>query len=176
MTPLQTLTEDNVRLLEQGLALLEELDVSLYDKAQPSVYLSSAGSHFRHLLEFYDRFLEGLKVGKVDYDLRQRESAIETDPVAAQERLVAVIEDLRRLDREPAGLLVKSDSDGGAAAEPPWTRSTASRELQALLSHTLHHYALIAIGLRLNGVDPGEEFGVAPSTLRYWKEQRACAR
>ena len=176
MTPLQTLTEDNVRLLEQGLALLEGLDVSLYDKAEPSVSLSGAGSHFRHLLEFYDRFLEGLTVGKIDYDQRQRDGAIETSPAAARERLVAVIEDLRGLEREPAGLLVKSDADGSAAAGAPWTRSTASRELQALLSHTLHHYALIAIGLRLNGVDPGQEFGVAPSTLRYWKEQGACAR
>lgn len=176
MTPLQPLIDDNVRLLQQGLDLLMELDTSLYAKAEPSVRLSGVGSHFRHLLEFYDRFFEGLLVGKIDYDQRRRDASVETNPEAARERLATVIQALRKLDREPAGLLVKSDADEGSGAEGPWTRSTASRELQALLSHTVHHYALIAVGLRLNGVDPGEEFGVAPSTLRYWKEQGTCAR
>jgi uncharacterized damage-inducible protein DinB len=41
------------------------------------------------------------------------------------------------------------------------------RELQFLASHTLHHYALIAALLRLQGVEPGEEFGVAPGTLEH---------
>ena len=60
-------------------------------------------------------------------------------------------------------------------AAPPWSTSSVERELQFLSSHTVHHYALIAVILRLNGVQPEEGFGVAPSTQRYWKESRACA-
>ena len=45
--------------------------------------------------------------------------------------------------------------------------STIERELKFLVSHTVHHYAIIALQLRHQGVEPGPEFGVAPSTLRY---------
>jgi hypothetical protein len=54
--------------------------------------------------------------------------------------------------------------------------STVARELQFLLSHTVHHYALIALILRLQGFEPGEEFGVAPSTLAHWRREVVCAR
>jgi len=44
-----------------------------------------------------------------------------------------------------------------------------------LLSHTVHHYALISVALKLQGIDPGEEFGIAPSTLRYLKSAAPLA-
>ena len=178
MSTLQILIDDNVRLLEQGRTLLADMDGALYGKAEPSVSLSGAGSHFRHLLDFYERFFEGVWAERIDYDRRQRDPALETDPDAASAKLAAVIGGLRALSgREltPA-LLVKADAEGQAPEETPWAGSTVERELQVLMSHTVHHYALIAVTLRLNGVDPGTEFGVAPSTLRYWQEQRACAR
>jgi hypothetical protein len=49
----------------------------------------------------------------------------------------------------------------------PRSQSTIRRELQFLLSHTVHHYALIAIILKIQGFDCDEDFGVAPSTLKY---------
>jgi hypothetical protein len=51
-----------------------------------------------------------------------------------------------------------------------WSYSSIGRELQFLLSHTIHHYALIALALRLQGYEPSAEFGVAPSTLQYWRK------
>ena len=66
-------------------------------------------------------------------------------------------------------------SAGGGPADVPWTASSLDRELQSLISHTVHHYALIAMLLRVSGRQPAADFGVAPSTLRYWEESRACA-
>jgi hypothetical protein len=57
-----------------------------------------------------------------------------------------------------------------------WSQSSVTRELQALLSHTVHHYALIALMLQLNGFEVPEELGVAPSTLRRWRETASCAQ
>lgn len=45
--------------------------------------------------------------------------------------------------------------------------SSLGRELQLLISHTVHHYAMMALVLRGQGIDPGPEFGVALSTFRY---------
>ena len=45
--------------------------------------------------------------------------------------------------------------------------SSISRELQVLSSHTIHHFAMIAMTLRFHGIEIDPEFGMAPSTLRY---------
>ena len=54
---------------------------------------------------------------------------------------------------------------------PDWRPSSVGRELQFLVSHTVHHYALIRLLLEDHGIYAGEEFGVAPSTLAH---QRAA--
>ena len=46
--------------------------------------------------------------------------------------------------------------------------STLARETEFVHSHTVHHYALIAAKLKSVGIEVPDEFGVAPSTLRYW--------
>jgi hypothetical protein len=63
-----------------------------------------------------------------------------------------------------------------SAAGALWQSSALGRELVVLLSHTIPHYALIAVLLRARGSEPPAAFGVAPSTLAHWQEERtACA-
>ena len=78
--------------------------------------------------------------------------------------------------REDQLIEVRADVGTGEDPEKAWCGSTVARELRFLVSHTVHHYALIAMVLRGHGLDPGEEFGVAPSTLAYWSETAECAR
>ena len=54
-----------------------------------------------------------------------------------------------------------------AAVRDSFMESSVSRELQVLSSHTVHHFALIAVTLRAQGVQMDPDFGMAPSTLRY---------
>lgn len=44
--------------------------------------------------------------------------------------------------------------------------SSIGRQLQFLKSHTIHHYALIALFFRLQDYEPPEEYGVSTSTPR----------
>jgi hypothetical protein len=48
-------------------------------------------------------------------------------------------------------------------------RSSISREIEFVHSHTVHHHALIAEKLSSQGIETGRYFGVAPSTLEYWQ-------
>ena len=64
----------------------------------------------------------------------------------------------------------------GRGDDARWMPSSRLRELDFLLSHTVHHQALTAIICRLVGVEVDEEFGVAPSTLRHRERLRSCAR
>ena len=63
---------------------------------------------------------------------------------------------------------------GGAEAEQ-WSHSTVRRELQFLLSHTVHHFALIAVLLERFSIAVPDDFGIAPSTLKHWQAQSSCA-
>lgn len=175
-SPPAPLLEALCEVLEQGRRLALRLDPGVYAAAPEGLASSGAGPHLRHSLDFCRRLLEGLDSGRIDYDRRERDPREETDPAYAArqvEALVAALRATRDFDPWatvqvrhdlPAALIAACDEAGAR----PWTGSTLGREVLFVLSHTIHHYALIAMALRHHGIDPGADFGVAPSTLRYW--------
>ncbi|MBW8782227.1 MAG: DinB family protein [Verrucomicrobia bacterium] len=169
---------DNLAAIEQGLDLLTDISPAHYVQRAPLCFNSTAGGHLRHVIEHYLSFLQGLQTGEVDYEARSRDPLIESDPDYAagqleiiKRRLAAFAE--ANADR-PLRVRVETAPSGAVA---PWSASTALRELEFLLSHTVHHYALVAVVCRLAGQAVPPDFGMAPSTLRYLKTQTAaCAR
>jgi hypothetical protein len=173
------LVADTFACLQQGIALLRRLTVAQYREPQPDCFHSSVGGHIRHNLDHYTCFFDGLAAHRVDYDARTRDGLIETDPAYAIGRLEAAAKGLETLTAaDLAGeLSVKMDSGSDAPPAQSWARSTGRRELQFLLSHTIHHYALIAVICHRLGIGLEPAFGVAPSTLRFQQQQgAACAR
>lgn len=159
------LIRDNIKLLEQGLDLLEGLEPDQYARPEPPLSSSGIGGHVRHILDHYASLLQVDERGELDYDRRERDPSTETDPGVAARRLRSVIASLRDLDgTRPRKLQVKLDT-----GRESWAESSFDRELQFVASHTIHHYALIGFLLRLQGITASPEFGVAPSTLRYWE-------
>jgi uncharacterized damage-inducible protein DinB len=173
--PSQHPVSTNIAFLNQGAELVRLLDRNLFVSTSELLPGGTVGGHFRHCLDFYVSFLRGLEDGEVDYDRRDRTPQWEADPERALEVMERVARDLEgpgleELDRP---LLVRGD--GPTLEQDGWSRSTAGRELQYLLSHTIHHYALIGALLRAQGFEPGFEFGVAPSTLRHWEKAGGVA-
>lgn len=156
----------NLHYLEQASKLLDRMDDACFAEPAKSFYESSVGGHLRHCIEHYLSFLEGVKVGKIDYDARKRDVIVETQPAAALEKVAeisAALEGLREMDL-PEAVEVKMDCGGN---EIPWQPSTPGRELQFLVSHTVHHFAMIGGICTSLGMEVECEFGVAPSTLRH---------
>jgi len=162
---------DNASLLAAGEHLLRTLSVERLTTVDERCLGGSIGGHARHCVEFYRSFLVGVDAGQVDYDARPRDWLIESDPESAAEALRELglqLNDIAaslELDREVQIL------ENHAGNAPQWSVSSVSRELRFLLSHTVHHYALIAILLRLQGESVPPDFGVAPSTLRHRSKQ-----
>jgi hypothetical protein len=174
MTRPSSIVIANLRLLEQGSELIGALPDEAF--AANGRVGKPVGPHFRHVLEHYSCFLDGLLGSRIDYDARAREAAIETDRRAALERireLLRGLEGLNGIDLDQPAVARLESGLGGE--EEQWSRTTVRRELHFLLSHTVHHYALIGLLLAQRGIDAGSEFGMAPSTRKYWQSQPTCA-
>ena len=161
---LETLIDANILILRQGVVLLDEISDADYSRTIEPLFGFGLGYHFRHLLDSYDCFFRGRADGQIDYDRRARDVRVALDREYARTRIESVIAALTDL---PAGEMdraidVRQDSHFHA-------RSSIPRELQFLLSHTVHHYALMAMMARMLGVEIDDHFGVAPSTLEYWQ-------
>jgi len=170
---------DNLAAIEQGIVLLNEIGPVRYTQKIPVCFNSAAGGHMRHVIEHYMSFLQGLETGDVDYESRPRDTLIESDPVYAVGQLETIKRRLNEFAGENADRALQVRAETAPADAPsPWAGSTALRELEFLLSHTIHHYALVAVVCRLAGQETPADFGMAPSTLRYLKSAQpdtACA-
>ena len=137
---MQTIIQQNQSLLEQAIQLISSLPVSLYSQCCKEVFSSSIGQHMRHCIEHYDElFIAQDEARAVHYHARPRNTEVETDPKVAVNRLRFICNQLDRMEGENVSLEV---SDGGVA-EP--SGSSLSRELEFLVSHTVHHFALITV-------------------------------
>ncbi len=163
------LAADNARVLGMGLTLLRRIGDGAYGPDEQASR-GGVGPQFRHLIDFYRCFLRGIERGRIDYGCRDRDAGLERERGAAIRALESLIAELGQLAQrhEDSDLLVRAERPADAERSV-WTRSSASRELQFLQSHTIHHYALIRGELERSGVEPAEEFGVAPSTLEHWR-------
>ncbi len=164
-----TLIAGNIQSLRQGIDLIRTIDDATYSTAS-AFSQSGLGSHFRHCIDFYNSFIAGIGSGRIDYDARERDLTVESERGRATEKMEAIIRSLGKLSTAEGEREVWVNSEGAENGDPRWSRSSIRRELQFLLSHTVHHYAIIAVHLRLRGIDPGQSFGVAPSTLRHWRQ------
>lgn len=168
MQPLQVevLIAENIKQLRATQRLLAGIEDRVYTKIDTPTFTSSIGAQLRHCLDFYQSFLSGIRNGKIDYDQRERDEVTENSRVRAIERIEETAEWLWKLSApdEQIELWVKQDS-------PYWGMSSVRRELQFLLSHLVHHQALVAVMLRVQGIVPATELGVAQATLENWKKK-----
>lgn len=168
ITEMEGLIDANVHFLEQGERLLESLDDGEYAAPDEGLYGSSIGQHVRHCLDHYLSFLKGVPQGEIDYDCRERLGETECLTDCALTGVREIREALLEIKKGEAatGDFVKVRMDCGGVKND-WQGSTLARELQFLVSHTVHHYAMINGMARRRGISIEKKFGFAPSTLKY---------
>ena len=126
------------------------------------------GAHIRHILDRFLCFLAGLPEASIDYDARKRDKSIENNLDAATFALASVarrIESLDMLNTLGTSISVRESVHhlGPSVAMP----STVGRELMGLVTHSIHHLAIIALIVKSYGYEIDSDFGKAPSTIRY---------
>jgi hypothetical protein len=133
---------------------------------------SSIGQHIRHIVEFYVCLFSDKDY--VNYDERERNLLIENSPLYTLEVLGILKYKLQNLDFEKNVIFKQSLND-----DKVFLSTSYARELIYLGEHTIHHFALIKIGITAlcPELDLDQNFGVADSTIKYRSTQTStkCA-
>jgi hypothetical protein len=156
----------NCQVLDQALAVIAA------HEAQPhAAFALHSGPHLRHIIEHYEALTLNPSCDAVDYDSRARDRSIERDPALARTRLQAIRNTLLGMSVGDASQSVTVHLKGGLDGSAQFvSHSTLGRELMFLASHAVHHFAVIQIYCKEQGLDLGASFGKAPATVQH--EQR----
>lgn len=154
------------RLLGEMETLLSDVDTYVYSARVATPVSGSIGEHVRHCLDHVSALLAADPSATLSYDRRQRGTAIETDPMEALSQILELKAGLdawatRSLD-EPISVMSMIAPSGETVTG--W--STLARELAFVVSHTIHHQAIIGLLLAVGGHAVPDRFGHSPSTPR----------
>jgi uncharacterized damage-inducible protein DinB len=154
------------RLLDELDSLLTEVGPDVYCARFASEVSGSIGEHVRHCLDHVSALLTADSSATLSYDRRQRGTTVETDPTEAVRQILRLKRGLeawstRSLDET---IRVTSMISRSGNAVTGW--STLARELAFVVSHTVHHQAIIGVLLAIHGHAVPDRFGHSPSTPR----------
>lgn len=157
----------HTQVVSQIIQAISKVDGEEYSLKLDILHKNSLGQHFRHVLEFYLCLLEAKSCGIVNYDKRKRDLEIESNKSYALQVAETILQKLDELDEnEVIGLETCLGNDTTIIP------SNFSRELVYLSEHTIHHFALIKIGITtaFPHIVLEQNFGVAQSTIEYQKK------
>ena len=171
MQQLDYFIAQNVYFLGQGIKLIDEMSDEVYTSNGHAYFSSGIGKHVRHVLDLY-RCLMNAEEDSVDYDTRQRNPRVEQERHYAIQETKDIISGLQAIGdrfKNQSLHVIKVNSNEGENLDgiSTWSTSSVIRELQYIVSHTIHHFAIIGMIYRILGGSPPDDFGVAPSTLLY---------
>jgi uncharacterized damage-inducible protein DinB len=160
-----SLQKTNSYILSELIDHIEQLPQDSYVQKLPVLSGSSIGQHIRHIVEFYECLVKGIQSGTVNYDARKRNLELEQNSafaVGILKNILTAIED----QETNISLTLETAFGTAVAAKVP---SCFSRELTYLIEHTIHHAAIIRIGLQqaFPEINVSPDFGFAPSTIEY---------
>ncbi len=131
---------------------------------------NTIGQHVRHIIELFQCLEQGYECGVVNYEKRKRDTAIETDRNLAISILTQIGRGLNRPDKEmKLEAAYYDEADASIAIDTNYIREVAYN-----LEHTIHHMALIRVGINeVSSVNLPDDFGVASSTVKH---RQQCAQ
>jgi hypothetical protein len=155
-------------VLLQGLGLLFKLSDRTYAQFVEAPYSASIGGHYRHVLEHFHCVVRSIRSGEINYDARERNPGLETEVTYASIATCDVLRAIKNYNEailNRASKVVNSVSYG--SSEPSVIDTNVGRELAYCIGHAIHHYAIVRLICSQLGIDVPNEFGIAPSTLKY---------
>ena len=151
-------------------ATLGLLSDEQYVYAGKTLSNTTIGQHVRHIIEMFICLEDGYASGIINYENRKRDIKTETEKDFAIALLKKIYEGLGRKNKS---LIMEAAYDENSN-ELLQFDTNYYREIAYNLEHTIHHMALIKVGIReVSDMEIPEGFGVASSTIKF---RSACAQ
>ncbi len=154
-----------VDLIEQLLLVLEKMNKDEYSQKLLTFNDTSIGQHIRHIYEFLECLLYHKKNDILCYDDRKRNLELESSLTAILEKMFFLKNELMKQTSDyPIQVKHFLGNKGDVIVS-----SSFNREILFVFDHTIHHIAIIRIGIEseLPHIKLPEGFGFTPSTIRY---------
>jgi len=164
------LQQTNQHILAQLKDLLNVISEHAYASPLALLHGSSVGQHVRHTLEFYQCLYEQVPLGFVDYEARNRDLCLETDPAFSATFAENIMLWLSRpIEDVSLTMMVCFENQNQEV------QTTLMRELIYMAEHAIHHFAIIKIALAeaFPKIELPSNFGVAYSTIQYRESPKA---
>ena len=163
-----------IETLEQAKYFINQLSDSEYTAVLSPHFTGSAGAHIRHIVDHF-LALKNNEHGVVNYNARHRFCAIESSKEVAIKAINEIQHWLENLSSTLLYQRVTVLSEVSVTQTLNYeTQSTYARELMFVSSHAVHHYAMLKLIASMQGVNIASNFGLAPATLSFAREQQGA--
>jgi hypothetical protein len=144
--------------------VLDQLTNSEYIQPSQILFNATIGQHVRHIIELFQCLQNGYSEGVVNYEKRKRDYRIESDREVAASLLRKIYRNLNKPNKH----ISLEAEDYNETIETVVIPSNYYREIAYNLEHTIHHMALIRVGINeVSAITLPDEFGVAYSTIKF---------
>ncbi|TFK57472.1 hypothetical protein OE88DRAFT_1651212 [Heliocybe sulcata] len=167
-TSLQQLLTVSTTVLSQAVDLVENILTSDDQLTVSSQYLpgSTIGKHLRHARDHFIILLDSISGQPpyiFNYDVRLRNTPMETSLQSAREQLLQTITQLEAV--VPKARLDEPMTLNAVTPFPQVLQTTFGRELWFGALHAVHHWSMIRVIAGEQSIQLEDSFGFAPSTL-----------
>ncbi|GLU52577.1 DinB family protein [Dyadobacter frigoris] len=161
------LQDVSIEILGQLIEMTDQFSQEEYTRSLDLLSNNSVGRHLRHILEFYDLAVRAGNTGRLNYDKRDRNLALENSPREAVSKMKELIV-LMRLMKEDMVLKLEASYSSDTKNDVKIT-TTFYRELLYNVEHAVHHMAIMAIAVKVDfrHIRLSKNFGVAYSTVQH---------
>ncbi|KAF9229564.1 hypothetical protein BS17DRAFT_771628 [Gyrodon lividus] len=159
-------------VLQQALNLVNDVLTHDNQLTVQSKYLpgSTIGKHLRHARDHFILLLDcatGAEPFVLSYDLRSRNTPMESSLSEARDALTSAISRLKEFETYPPTKLTQVMTLNAVTPFPQAFETTFGRELWFAGLHAVHHWSMVRVIAGELGITLPEDFGFAPSTLVY---------
>ena len=159
---MDTIIKSTLKTLNKTNHIISLLNDELLCNSSIPPYMSSIGSHIRHILDFYDCIINRTSESHVDLTLRKRNVLVETKCTEALKYYKGITDKLNNVNYNFDEDIYVIDDLGNGKIKIKYTIGALFAQAN---SHTIHHYAIvnyIMYGLEVDFNDAS--FGYNPTT------------
>lgn len=172
---MQKVIDSSLEVFDQLISFIDSIDDDIYQTHSRPLFDSNIGQHLRHILDIYQALIRNKQDTIIDYDIRLRGIPLESNRRDAIITLNTIRQWLTQLTPDDMNRSVSISTEVAISEQHSAIFQTSfGRELFFASNHTIHHLALMVTLAKVLGWRGINEYGVAPATATYLREQESA--